>query len=139
MNLVIRSYTPEHASQLELLTLGAELVPSEITFDALTSSVIIPLTRGHYRRKRIFFGIGEGYERISPETTESLLIVRDVVRHQLHDRHWVPEISLLFGVKLTKEEVYLCSVQESPGVHGFELRINMRSVDIELRDKDSFA
>ena len=139
MNLVIRSAAPELASQLSLLTHAAELELAAIRFDKQTSSITIPLRRKRYLRKRLFFGFGERYQLVSPETIECLLLVRDVLEFRLEDRLSLPLVTLLFGAKLTGKEVYLCSAEESKGISAFELLIKIRSCDIELRDRDSFA
>jgi hypothetical protein len=136
MNLVIRSASPELASQLSLLTHAAELEPSTITFDKQTSSITIPVRRKQYLRRWLFFGLGERYQQVSPETIESFLIVRDVLEFRPVDRFSLPRITLLFGVKLTENEIYLCSAEESKGIIAFELLVKIRSYDIELRDRE---
>jgi len=68
MNLVIRSAAPELASQLSLLTHAAELELAAIRFDKQTFSVTILLRRKRYLRMRLFFGFGERYKLVSPET-----------------------------------------------------------------------
>lgn len=136
MNMTLRSAAPEIASQLALLTDSAELVPSEIYFDEEDRQITIPMMRKEHVRKRSVLGLHESHRTVSPKAVESVLIVRDVLQCIPKDRFSLQRITLLFGVRLKENEVYLCSAEESGGISAFELQIKTGSCDIELRDRN---
>ena len=136
MKFVLRSDSTELHRQLQLVNNAAELSPSSITIDKTRKEIIIPLRRKEYARKRLFFGLGESYPRVSSAAIPAELVIRDLLDYELTNALRLESVTLLFGVKVEDLSVYLCSVEETAGTPVFQLSVKLRSYDIEVRDVD---
>src|SRR5437867_603537 len=120
--------------QIELLTDAAELVTTAIRIDESKREIVIPMKRKHVGRKRRFFSL-RTQPFLSSKILDCQLIVRDYQSYtitNLADQNQIPSIHILFGVQIKDSEVYLCSAEEIHGPAAFEMRINLRSYNIEL-------
>ena len=133
-NFVFRSDSTKLLRRLQLLTNAAELSPSAITIDNTRKEIIIPLSRKEYARKRLFFGLGEAYRRVSSTVIPAELVIRDFLEYELTNVLRLESVTLLFGVKVEDLSVYLCCVEETAGTPAFQLSVKLRSYDIEVRD-----
>ena len=134
MKLVIQSEKEcyDLSRGLELLTCNATVKPSNIRINESTRTIIIPMERQEYKRKRSIFV--ESYKLISSSIVRSILTIRNVNTHTITDNLHLPEIHLLFGVSMRDKEILLGSVEEQSGLHAFGMSIKVRSYNIELDD-----
>lgn len=119
---------------LELLTNAAKVTLASITVDGSRNEITIPMQRRSYERRRLLT-FGESLNLVSPEWTDSRLIIKNVVDRTIRDNLHLPDILLLFGVAIKNKEIRFCSAEEQSGVMVFEMSINVQSYDVELRDE----
>ncbi len=134
MRLLIQSdsETVDLFKELQLLTNTAKVTLADIVVDESRNEITIPMERKSYERKRLL--LGESYKLVSSELINSRLIIKNVAHCKMEDNLHLSNIQLLFGVRIKNKEIYLSSVEEQSGVSAFEMPIEVRSYDIELRD-----
>jgi len=135
MRIVIQSNSEESDffKGLALLTNAAEITLETIVIDETQNEIRIPMRRKSYERRRLLF-FGERYKLISPELIDSVLVIKNVISHNLKDNLHLADIHILFGISIRNKEIFCCSAEEQSGVTAFEISIKVQAYDLELQD-----
>ncbi len=139
MRLLFKSniYIKEICRCFEYLTNNAALKPSDILYNEEKREVIFSFERYKIEKfKKRFFCFYEIPLYDKNSKISSTIIIKSIERCDIINltKEKVSEIKILFGVKIDKEEIYFCSVEEEKGKNLFEMKLNINDYDIELKD-----
>ncbi|MBU1355985.1 MAG: hypothetical protein KJ620_05415 [Candidatus Edwardsbacteria bacterium] len=128
-----------HADELPVTVLEAVgfmanhaiLRVADVKHDPEARTVTFPLNRFPITGKSIFTGTRHAKTAVRCRVT-----FRNVVGYKI-DQHTkeMETINLIFGFKIKRNEIYLCSAEEDQGVPCFELRCQINFLDIEIKDE----
>jgi hypothetical protein len=119
------------------LTDGAKLRVNQIHYDDNEKVLTLPIRRiiaanAKGRPRTIASGIANDRSKLN----ESRIVIRKIQSYSQSNLcgNNVSEITILFGVKVDENEIYISSAEELSGELMFELLIKVSEVDIEISD-----
>ncbi|MBI5805302.1 hypothetical protein HZA73_04570 [candidate division TA06 bacterium] len=108
----------------------AVLRVADVKYDPVDRTVSFPLDRFPIKGKSIFTGT-----RHTKNAVRCHVRFRNVIECDINHKDQEMEIvQLIFGFKITQNEIYLCSAEENQGLPCFQLRCQVNSLDIEIKD-----
>lgn len=118
------------------LTANCKIKISEIKIDDENRRIVIPLDR--FKESRYFsklFGLSSRILFDTAQIINSEIIIENFTSYEIkksNDHNNL--ITVLFGISISENKIYMSSAEESKGESDFELRINVEKYKIEFRD-----
>lgn len=125
---------PFISKELELLTNRAIINPFSIEYHNDAKTLNIPM------KWRNIIGFKKGLFTLKPiykeEDINSVLIVKKIKECNIVNRcnNSISKITLLFGVQIRAQEIYISSAEESLGNNVYELSLKVSEIDIDFYD-----
>ena len=131
-------FTENFFDEFEALTGRAILDVDLIEYDEEKEEVVIPLTRLPVvpGQRKVFRKVTQ-YKQVRQLATPSVVTIRNVKSLNMTTRFEEDEdrkVDLLFGIVIRGKEILVTSRQEDRGKHLLELKMEIDSLDIEIRD-----
>lgn len=133
---------PPLSRTLSLLTNGARICVNDIQYDEVNGIVRIPMKRQEFieqNRKGCLFGWLRQPYIAGQNWIDSVLIIRQVAKMKMDvDNLLVAEcnscFTVMMGVKIEKDEIYLGSLEEASGKTLCDIFIKVKASDLEFSD-----
>jgi hypothetical protein len=133
---------PPISRAFSFLTNGAKICVNDIQYDGLNGIVRIPMKRPEWTeqdRKGCLFGWLRQPHFTVQNWIESVLIIRQVIKMKMDvDNLLVTEcgscFTVMMGMKIEKDEVYLGSLEEASGKTLCNIYISVKAIDLEFLD-----
>lgn len=121
---------------IPLLTDHARLMPGEVHYDPQNGEVRIAIIRFPLLKRRKV--LPSKYDFNNPR--HSLITVRNVHSCDIHAKRSFEledEVQLMFGVRYSGDQMYLCSAEEEHGQPCYSITMAISSFDLEIVDLES--
>lgn len=130
-------FTHNLKDEIEAITNRATLHSRDIEYDQNSRIVQIPITRFPITKKKKFLRKVTPYKQDKANGIDSLITIRNV-KQFLPEEHLPSDyddpVTLLFGIQVKEEEIYLSSAEEDRGTPLFQLTLEIEELDIEIKD-----
>lgn len=121
-----------------LLTNKAQFNINDVDYSQADQSLIIPI----YRKEIIKFRKGFIYLKRKPKygkgkKIKAIITVNNIISCDAKNRcdNKIEKITILFGMQVDKNEIYICSSEENMGECLYEISIKVEGLDISIIDQ----
>lgn len=133
------NFTTHVYQEISAITDRALLSVRQVKYTQTDGVITMPIKRFGLERRGRLLGPLTPYKRDKSKEIRSAIILRNVACCTI-EKEFLPEdldeVTLLFGVGVKRDTVFLCSAEECGGKPCYSLGATVRVLDIEIRDDD---
>lgn len=124
--------------EISSMTDRALLNTREVIYDEKLRSVYLPITRYKINKQKGLLGLIIPYKRDKSMKLKSGITINNVTACKIEnnfDDLNISEVTILFGLQIRDNEVYLSSAEERKGVTLYTLRATVADMELEIIDQ----